>query len=667
MADPGPETGRRVASRLTHSILLIIGWLAAVGAASAQPTCPYPPRAPAAPAGPAESALLRGNTELERGNARAALAAYQESERLARESGEKRLTWLAAANAQRAAVEAGELAGVEAKLDALTAEAAAPPGLRPTLMIHAARTWLRIAERDPGRGARAGERASELLAQAAEIAAADGDLRVRSYALGYRGALYERAGRRDEARALTRSALFEAGRANAPDALYRWHFQLGRLELADGDRARALGSFRESVRILDMLRAELSLGSASDAVAFRDEVEPVYLALVDLLLRSAAEAGTREPEKRQAALRETRDTLEAFKAAELRDYFGDPCLAAQRQTAAEAIPGAVVLYPVVLADRVELIVGSESGLSAYPVPVKGPALTDAVRRFRELLPKRTTREYLPVAEQLYDWLIRPAAPALDGQTISALVVVPGGALRTIPFGALRDRRSGQFLAEKVALATAPGLTLTEPRRIDRARVELLAAGISESVQGYPPLPSVRAEIAGIESRFRGVALVDGAFRADRFAQEVGTRPFGIVHIASHGEFRGQASDSYVLAYDRRVSMSELAGVVGRTRLRNEAPLELLALSACQTAAGDDRAALGLAGVALRAGARSALATLWSVSDDAAAVLVDRFYSELAGGTSRAEALRRAQLALLATRAYRHPGYWAPFLLISSWL
>ncbi|MGH0028245.1 MAG: CHAT domain-containing protein, partial [Myxococcota bacterium] len=107
--------------------------------------------------------------------------------------------------------------------------------------------------------------------------------------------------------------------------------------------------------------------------------------------------------------------------------------------------------------------------------------------------------------------------------------------------------------------------------------------------------------------------------------------------------------------------------VGRSRLRADEPLELLVLSACQTAAGDDRAALGLAGVALRSGARSALATLWSVNDVAAAELVTRFYGELADSASRAQALQRAQLQLLEQRALRHPAYWAPFLLISSWL
>ena len=155
--------------------------------------------------------------------------------------------------------------------------------------------------------------------------------------------------------------------------------------------------------------------------------------------------------------------------------------------------------------------------------------------------------------------------------------------------------------------------------------------------------------------------------AGAFEREVEQRTFGIVHVATHGEFSANAADSFVLTYDGRISMDRLANLVGKTRFR-EHGLELLTLSACETAAGDDRAALGLAGAALNAGARSALATLWMVNDQVAAQLITSFYRNLADTKhSRAEALRQAQLAVLQQRAYRHPAYWAPYLLISSWL
>jgi len=146
-----------------------------------------------------------------------------------------------------------------------------------------------------------------------------------------------------------------------------------------------------------------------------------------------------------------------------------------------------------------------------------------------------------------------------------------------------------------------------------------------------------------------------------------TEPYSAVHIASHASFGENSDDSFILTHDGQISLDQLAAYVGLFRFR-EKPLDLLMLSACETAAGDDRAALGLSGIAVKAGARSAVGSLWPVNDEAASVLVEHFYQGLhEPGLSRAQALRRAQLAQLADRRYRHPAYWAPFILISNWL
>ena len=123
----------------------------------------------------------------------------------------------------------------------------------------------------------------------------------------------------------------------------------------------------------------------------------------------------------------------------------------------------------------------------------------------------------------------------------------------------------------------------------------------------------------------------------------------------------------MLAYDGKLTMQSLSDTIRSRRYQDE-PIELLVLSACQTAAGDDRAAMGLAGVAIQSGAHSALASLWFIDDEATAELVAEFYRQLkSGGLSRAEALRQAQLSLLGKEYFRHPAYWAPFLLLGNWL
>jgi CHAT domain-containing protein len=321
------------------------------------------------------------------------------------------------------------------------------------------------------------------------------------------------------------------------------------------------------------------------------------------------------------------------------------------------------VYPIALPDRLVLIAAREGRLSQSVVPVGRERFTAQVREFRRLLEKRTTRQYLRPAATLYEWLIRP----LDLAGADTLVFVPGGALRTVPLAALYDEREQKFLIEKIPIAITPSLTLTEPRPIDRASVRLLAAGLSESVQGYPALVNVRPEIEAVARVFPAERMLDADFQAARFEEEVGERVFDIVHVASHGEFLADVSESYLLTWDGRLSMGRLGELIGTTRFR-ERGLELLALSACETATGDDRAALGLAGVALQAGARSALATLWSVNDEVSAKLVAEFYARLSDPTmSRARALQAAQVKVLHMYAYRHASYWAPYLLISNWL
>lgn len=144
--------------------------------------------------------------------------------------------------------------------------------------------------------------------------------------------------------------------------------------------------------------------------------------------------------------------------------------------------------------------------------------------------------------------------------------------------------------------------------------------------------------------------------------------YSIVHLATHGHFERDTAHSSLVTYQDDLSLDQLENLIRPSQYRGQ-PVELLTLSACQTAAGDDRAALGLAGVAIKAGARSALATLWCVNDVASARLVSAFYAEIRKhpGQSKAKALQTAQLNLINDPNYRHPYYWSPFLMIGNWL
>lgn len=621
--------------------------------------------APVEASSEAGAALARGNALLAVDRPLDALDAYSESERLARAEGDLRLALLAAANRARALLAADRTQELAQELDRIAElarqnEQSESATLRATVLVNLAQSYARFT--GPGTPDRATRiaRAAELLVEAEAAAGEASDRRLRSYALGYRAALYAEAERTDEALTLTRRALLEADAANAPDAAYRWLWQIGRLQRRSGDAGAAVDAYRQSKRILDGMRAD----QVVDESRFREEVQPVYRELADLLL-VRARAQTEGPEK-QRLLEEVRATLESFRVAELREYFGDACLDAQSRAMPESVPGTVVLHPIVLPDRVELLVSRGDGLVSVLAPISGDALETEIREFRRLVTDRTSRAYLRPSRRLYEWLIRPIAPTLADEELQALVILPEGSLRTIPFAALQDERTGRFLIEQTPLAIVPSLLLIEPRRLDAPRARVLGGGVASAVQGFSALDGVPDEMLAIGSHFEGRLLLDDEFRADRFEAELERAPFQIVHIASHGEFRRDASESFVLAWDRKISMDQLSRTIAQTRFRTDEPLELLVLSACESAAGDDRAALGLAGVALQSGARSAVATLWTVGDRASVALISRFYAELANGTSRATALQRAQVELLRGD-FAHPFSWAAFVLISSWL
>lgn len=505
--------------------------------------------------------------------------------------------------------------------------------------------------------------ASEAFTEAVRVSQAIGDLRTLSYAYGYLGSLYESEARLEETLKLTRAAIFYAQRSQAPESLYRWQWQSGRILRSMGKPEESIAAYRHAIANLQTIQKEMTDCHADSNSSFRRTAGSLCSQYVDLLLEHAS--STENP---QIYLTEAREAIELVKVFELRDYFKDDCVDAARYVERKLdllSETALIVYPILLKDRLELLVRFPDSLRRYTVKVSMERLTQEVREFRNKVEKRTTEEFLPHAQKLYDWLIRPFEKDLAAHKIDTLVFVPDGPLRTIPMAALHNGQ--EFLAQQVATAITPGLNLTDPRPMRRDQVSVLTLGLTESVQDFPGLPYVSGELKAINQLLGGRSLLNQDFVAARVEEELRREPYSIVHIASHGHFGNDVEDSFLLTFDARLTMDRLGDYVGLFRFREE-PLDLLTLSACETAAGDDRAALGLAGIAIRAGARSALATLWHVSDPASYRLVVEFYRRLqTPGVSRASALQAAQLALLKDPRYDHPCYWAPFLLINNWL
>lgn len=597
-----------------------------------------------------------------------AIAAYNESAALAKSRNNRVLAGKALINAATASMQNKQYKEAKALLDNALDEIRAlePSHDKASGLITIGLAYDDLRSRLPDLKDSLLLLAHQTFTEAGTISDSIGDRRTSSYAWGYLGKLYEDERRYDEALQLTRRATFAAQQINAPESLYRWEWQTGRLLTKQGNIDDAIGAYRRAVRSLQSIRPELSASYGAPQTSFRETMGPLYFELVDLLLQRGQ--ALRDPNQVAPYLIEARDTVELFKAAELRDYFRDDCVdtALSKVTKLDVVAKTtVIIYPILLPDRTELLIGLPTGLKQVSVPVGMETVTQEVREFRRKLEKRTTREYLPHAQKLYDWLIRPIEPDLAAFSIDTLIFVPDGALRTIPMAALHDGK--QFLIAKYALGITPSMNLTDPRPIKREGMKVLAVGVTEAVQGFPALPNVSAELQELHTLLGSKNLVDREFLTANFEKELKEEQFSIVHVASHGEFGNDVDNTFLLTFDDKVSLDRLNQMIGVFRFRDD-PLELLTLSACDTAAGDDRAALGLAGVAIKAGARSALATLWSINDEAAVDLVIDFYRELKDSSiSRAVALQRAQLKLINNPRYEHPGFWSPFLMINNWL
>ncbi len=599
-----------------------------------------------------------------------AIKAYEESAAL----GQQTSNWWQSAEALCNAALTAARSGENAEADTLNSQALRSmqqmndSHARAFLLLTAGLTDLRLSPSGKEQGNRLLLRAHASFEQALNISERLGDKRIETYALGYLGQLYEKDGQTDSALALTRRASFTAQEAQMPEALYRWEWQSGRLLRKQGDKETAIAAYRRAVQTLQFIRNDVStgFGNSPDRLSFRESEGPLFYELADLLLMQSKSATS--PKQEQELLLEARDTVESLKTVELEDYFCDECVDVQRlktRVVENVDKSSAVIYLIPLPDRTEVLVGQTSGLTRFTANVRASELTEEVREFRRNLETRSTYGYRTQARNLYDWLIRPVRGLLDSAHITTVVFVSDGALRTIPLSALHD--GTRFLIQDFAVAVVPGLSLVEPKHIERRNTRLLLNGLSKSVQGYAQLDFVTNELHSIDRTYTSETLLNEQFTTAELQRKLGEQ-FSIVHIASHGQFDRDVHKTFVLTYDNKLTLNDLETFIRPSQYRGK-PVEMLVLSACQTAAGDDRAALGLAGIAVKAGARSALASLWFVNDQSTSALITEFYAQLrkTPSVSKAQCLQAAQIKLLNDRRYRHPCYWSPYLIIGNWL
>ncbi|NES81951.1 MAG: CHAT domain-containing protein [Moorea sp. SIO2B7] len=501
------------------------------------------------------------------------------------------------------------------------------------------------------------------------------DKQAEANALGYLGASYQLRGNPTQAQKLTEFALQLISAFDNPELAYLWQWQLARLYQLQGENNKAIAAYTLAVDILESLRQDLVVTNTDIQFDFRDTVEPVYRELVDQLLQPSPNQQRSPGKITQDNLKVARDIIESLQLAELNNFFREACIDAQPQEIDQLDPQAAVIYSIILPERLAIILSLPGKpLSYYETAINQGSDNSASGEveqvfedmFAQLNPYILSPNPLYPHQQFYDWLIRPLEAKLEESGIKTLVFVLDGLLRGVPMAALHDGQ--QYLIEKYNVALTPGLQLLSPRSLSLANLTILAGGLAEARQGFSPLPGVKEEVKNISEVVSAEVLLDKDFTSSRLQREIEVTSFPIVHLATHGQFSSQVEDTFLLTWDGRINVKNLDQLLREREGQQQSPIELLILSACQTAQGDKRAVLGLAGVAVRSGARSTLATLWSVQDRSTADLMSQLYKSLSqSGVSKAEALRQAQLSLLRSPEYQHPFYWAPFVLVGNWL
>ncbi|MBW4493686.1 MAG: CHAT domain-containing protein [Oscillatoria princeps RMCB-10] len=395
--------------------------------------------------------------------------------------------------------------------------------------------------------------------------------------------------------------------------------------------------------------------------------------------------------------------LEQSRGQEFANYFGQNL--SNQLTTAESIRDALstiasqignrsaIIYVSALPDQLELVMFPPEG---HPIRKTVPAasreeLLKVVADFRDRVTNpvyRNSTSYLKPAAQLYQWLIAPIEPELQAAKIDTLLFSMDAGLRGLPVAALHDGK--QFLVSKYSLALIPSVSLMDTRYQPLQGKQVLAMGASE-FPDQKPLFAVPVELSEITQKlWQGKAFLNQDFTRDNLIEQRHNHPYHIIHLATHGEFKpGEIQNSYIALWNDKLRLDELRNL----RLNNP-PVELLVLSACRTAVGDEKAELGFAGFAVAAGVKTAVASLWYVSDAGTLGLMAEFYQHLADAKIKAEALRQAQLAMIrgdvrieegelrqtgiragvslpaellkeGNHNLSHPYYWSGFTMIGS--
>ena len=491
---------------------------------------------------------------------------------------------------------------------------------------------------------------------------------AEAQAVGQLARVYELQRNYTTARDLNQQALLLLEGKSVPNITYRLQWQLGRILRQQGNMSAATAAYSQSIASLEQVRDNILSIDPQVQFSFRDRVEPVYRQYVDLLLTTQDRASPS-----QANLRQAIEAVDALQLAELENFLG--CDLSPTIELDETIVDltAAQIYPIILDERVVTIVEIPNQPLIYrEVRVARSQVEAALNALQDNLSQPgKTPEVLQYGQQVYQWLITPLESILDANSqIKTLVFLPDGLLRNIPLAVLYDGEE-YFLEKGYAFAVSPRLELFAPSpSTTPLKVATGGVGISQTIEGieFSAIAQVEQELAQIAAEVNtNPPLLNDAFTQANIEQQFQRGNFSAIHWKTHGIFSSDPTETFLVAYGESINANELQSLIQTASRDGQKPLELLILSACETARGDSRAILGLAGLTVKTGARTALSSFWRADDRATTLFMTEFYRQLDLGVAKAEALRQAQLYLLQEEGYLAPHYWGTYVVIGNWL
>jgi tetratricopeptide (TPR) repeat protein len=537
------------------------------------------------------------------------------------------------------------------------------------------------------------------------------DNRLISYANGALGHYWECRSDNEKALKYTQAAIIAAdNKMSAKDSLYLWEWQAGRIldqqsrkEEAMPAASEAIASYQRAFDILEDIRSDILTSERNVQFDFRDVVQPMYRTLAQSRLDLLG-VGAITDEQRAKELSKVVNTIDALKLAELQNYFGNDCIlsALNPKQVGEilkdnsvAFQNTAFLSSIILKDKTGILLQLPNQITKFKwiedpnqegdKIVSRDGLKKKITEFRTGLIKgeEEVNYNTTTAAQLYDWIIRPFAEDIKPDKIKTLVFIQDEFLRSVPMAALYDSQQQKYLVETYAVATTPSLRLTTPKIRDRSTQKALILGLTEkaTIDGktFDALVAVPDEVSAVKRLFpNSIPLVDQDFVPENFQQTLEKTTYPIVHIASHAQFGIIPEDTFIVTgKNQKLTISQLENSLRNLNSKSDS-VELLTLSACETAVGDDRSTLGLAGVALQVGVKSAIASLWGVNDQSTSELVQIFYTNYRNtGMSIAQALQKAQIRMINAKKlppseginpmYDNPAFWSPMIVIGNWL